>query len=217
MCLERPKSRSEFRRLLTKLSESEWPTSLTRTLKWYRGHLKQKCEDRLESKLTDLEQLTVLGRQFGSCREFLADFVLDIPAAAERRFSEGNPDDVLTLSTIHSAKGMEWRSVTILNMMEGCIPSVRAKSRAALEEERRLLYVAMTRARDRLELIYPRRNFQVGPRNIPTAIVFSRPSQLMGAVGQPSSRSRYSSSFRRYIWNVSELLLESGQGLASSV
>lgn len=169
----------KFRQLSAKVTASDWPASLDDTLKWYRRRLRRKCEDKLESKLADLEQLAGLGREFRSCREFLADFALDVPAVAERQFSEADSDDVLTLSTIHSAKGLEWKSVVILNVMEGCIPSARAKGRAALEEERRLLYVAMTRARDRLELIYPRRNFQFGPRNIPAATVFSNQSQFL--------------------------------------
>ncbi|WP_442869284.1 3'-5' exonuclease [Bradyrhizobium sp. CCBAU 45321] len=126
-----------------------------------------------------LNNSAVLGRDFESGREFLTELALEFPAVAERQYSEGGPDDVLTLSTIHSAKGLEWRSVTILNVMEGCIPSARAKSSAALEEERRLLYVAMTRARDRLELVDPRRNCQPGPRNIPAATVLFRPSQFL--------------------------------------
>jgi len=64
------------------------------------------------------------------------------------------------LSTIHSAKGQEWRSVFVLNAVDGCIPSDRASgSTAEIEEERRLLYVAMTRARDHLHLVLPQRFF----------------------------------------------------------
>ncbi|MFK4488499.1 ATP-dependent helicase [Bradyrhizobium sp. USDA 336] len=170
---------NKFRRLSAKLSASEWPASLHHILKWYRRRLKRKCENKLESKLADLEQLAVFGGEFESGQEFLANVALDPPAMAKRRYSEDDPEDVLTLSTIHSAKGLEWRSVMILNVMEGCIPSARAKSSAALEEERRLLYVAMTRARDRLELVYPRRNFQPDPRAVPVATVFSRRSQFL--------------------------------------
>ena len=64
--------------------------------------------------------------------------------------------DYLTLSTIHSAKGQEWRSVFVLSVVDGCIPSARAESEAEIEEERRLLYVAMTRAKDELVLVMPR-------------------------------------------------------------
>jgi len=67
-------------------------------------------------------------------------------------------DDYLILSTIHSAKGQEWRSVHVLNVVDGCIPSdLGTGTSDELEEERRLLYVAMTRARDELALMVPQR------------------------------------------------------------
>jgi len=67
-------------------------------------------------------------------------------------------DDYLILSTIHSAKGQEWRSVHVLNVVDGCIPSdLSTGSAEEIEEERRLLYVAMTRARDELHLMVPQR------------------------------------------------------------
>jgi DNA helicase-2/ATP-dependent DNA helicase PcrA len=69
-------------------------------------------------------------------------------------------EDYLILSTIHSAKGQEWKSVHVLNVVDGCIPSdLGTGSTHELEEERRLLYVAMTRARDELHLIVPQRFF----------------------------------------------------------
>jgi DNA helicase-2/ATP-dependent DNA helicase PcrA len=67
-------------------------------------------------------------------------------------------EDYLVLSTIHSAKGQEWRSVFVLNVVDGCIPSDMATGSAEeIEEERRLLYVAMTRAKDQLWLMVPQR------------------------------------------------------------
>ena len=67
-------------------------------------------------------------------------------------------EDYLILSTIHSAKGQEWKSVFVLNVVDGCIPSdLGAGTTAEIEEERRLLYVAMTRAKDSLHLIVPQR------------------------------------------------------------
>jgi DNA helicase-2/ATP-dependent DNA helicase PcrA len=72
-------------------------------------------------------------------------------------------EDYLVLSTIHSAKGQEWKSVFVLNVVDGCIPSdLGVGSSTELEEERRLLYVAMTRARDDLHLIVPQRFFTHG-------------------------------------------------------
>jgi DNA helicase-2/ATP-dependent DNA helicase PcrA len=66
----------------------------------------------------------------------------------------------VVLSTIHSAKGQEWRSVTILNVIDGCLPFRKAmRTAGSIEEERRLLYVAMTRAKDALELTAPKFHF----------------------------------------------------------
>ena len=72
-------------------------------------------------------------------------------------------EDYLILSTIHSAKGQEWKSVFVLNAVDGCMPSdLGAGTTAEIEEERRLLYVAMTRAKDDLHLIVPQRFFTHG-------------------------------------------------------
>ena len=72
-------------------------------------------------------------------------------------------EDYLILSTIHSAKGQEWKSVFVLNAVDGCIPSdLGAGTTAEIEEERRLLYVAMTRAKDSLHLVVPQRFFTHG-------------------------------------------------------
>jgi ATP-dependent DNA helicase UvrD/PcrA len=74
-------------------------------------------------------------------------------------------EDYLILSTIHSAKGQEWKSVFVLNVVDGCIPSDLATGTITeTEEERRLLYLAMTRARDSLHLLAPQRFFAYGQR-----------------------------------------------------
>ena len=91
--------------------------------------------------------------------QFLTDLTLDPPSATSDE--AGAPlldEDYLILSTIHSAKGQEWKSVFVLNAVDGCIPSDLATGSAdEIEEERRLLYVAMTRAKDQLDLIVPQR------------------------------------------------------------
>ena len=95
------------------------------------------------------------------CRErFLTELTLDPPdATGGRAQAKSLDDDYTILSTIHSAKGQEWRSVRILNVVDGCIPSDMATRTTPdeIEEERRLLYVAMTRAKDELDLIVPQR------------------------------------------------------------
>ncbi len=74
-------------------------------------------------------------------------------------------EDYLTLSTIHSAKGLEWKIVHILNVVEGCMPSDMATGTEEIEEERRLLYVAMTRAKDELNLVVPLRFYTARQNN----------------------------------------------------
>src|SRR6185436_9107650 len=86
---------------------------------------------------------------------------LDPPdATSEQAGVPLRDEDYLILSTIHSAKGQEWKSVFVLNVVDGCIPSdLGTGTTAEVEEERRLLYVAMTRAKDDLHLIVPQRFF----------------------------------------------------------
>ena len=107
----------------------------------------------------DLAQLRRLAPGHASCASFLADLTLDPPEAVSDESGPPRRDeDYLILSTIHSAKGQEWKAVFVLHVVDGCIPSDMATGNAAeLEEERRLLYVAMTRARQHLHLVVPQR------------------------------------------------------------
>ena len=105
----------------------------------------------------DLEQLEQLAGQYPTLERFLTELALDPPQASGDL--AGPPlldEDYLILSTIHSAKGQEWDCVHVLNVADGNFPSEFAAGRPeAIEEERRLLYVAMTRARNELSLIAP--------------------------------------------------------------
>ena len=113
-------------------------------------------------------------RKLCSAQEFLTDLTLDPPNATSDE--AGKPlldEDYLILSTIHSAKGQEWKAVSILNVVDGCIPSDLATGTAReIEEERRLLYVAMTRAKDELNVIVPQRflHTRPGARGRPTCL-----------------------------------------------
>ena len=113
-------------------------------------------------RLRDIEQLEVLAAAAGSRTSFLTDLALDPPSATSDL--AGPPlldEDYLVLSTIHSAKGGEWDAVRIIHAADGMIPSDMATGDAAtVEEERRLLYVAMTRARDVLEVYFPLRYYR---------------------------------------------------------
>jgi DNA helicase-2/ATP-dependent DNA helicase PcrA len=135
-----------------------WPADLDDVLAWYEPHLMRIHEDG-PARALDLAALTRIAATFPSRERFLTEITLDPPAASSAMADAPRiDDDYLILSTIHSAKGQEWRSVTILNAVDGCIPSDMATGRGEdIEEERRLLYVAMTRARDRLAIVVPQR------------------------------------------------------------
>ncbi|MBV8096861.1 MAG: ATP-dependent helicase, partial [Acetobacteraceae bacterium] len=101
---------------------------------------------------------------YPSRARFLTELTLDPPEATSDQ--AGLPlldEDYVILSTIHSAKGQEWKSVFVLNVVDGCIPSDLSTGTAQeIEEERRLLYVAMTRAKNSLHLVVPQRFFTSG-------------------------------------------------------
>ena len=109
----------------------------------------------------DLLQLEEIAAGYSSRERFLTDLTLDPPDATSDEAGPPHLDeDYLILSTIHSAKGQEWTKVFVLNAVDGCIPSdLAAGERDEIEEERRLLYVAMTRAKDSLYLVTPQRFF----------------------------------------------------------
>jgi DNA helicase II / ATP-dependent DNA helicase PcrA len=143
-----------------------WPTELDLVRRWYEPHLERIHED-AALRLPDLLQLVQIAATYPSRERFLTELTLDPPDATSDR--AGDPfldEDYLILSTIHSAKGQEWKSVFILNAVDGCLPSdLAAGTSAEIEEERRLLYVAMTRAKDHLHLIVPQRFFVHGQRS----------------------------------------------------
>jgi DNA helicase-2/ATP-dependent DNA helicase PcrA len=145
------------------ISRSNWPADLERARLWYEPHLDRIHED-AETRRADLIQLEQIASGYPSRERFLTELTLDPPDATSDQ--AGLPlldEDYLILSTIHSAKGQEWKSVYVLNVVDGCMPSdLGTGTSAEIEEERRLLYVAMTRAKDDLHLIVPQRFFAHG-------------------------------------------------------
>jgi DNA helicase-2/ATP-dependent DNA helicase PcrA len=135
-----------------------WPADLDIALRWYAPQLERLYEDAKVRK-ADLDQLARIASGYASRERFLTELTLDPPDATSAE--SGAPlrdEDYMILSTIHSAKGQEWKSVYVLNVVDGCIPSDMATgSSEEIEEERRLLYVAMTRAKEDLHLIVPQR------------------------------------------------------------
>jgi DNA helicase-2/ATP-dependent DNA helicase PcrA len=142
----------------TLVARSDWPADIERIVRWYEPHLERLHED-AHVRRGDLAQLAQIASTYPSRERFLTELTLDPPQATSDEAGDArDDDDYLILSTIHSAKGQEWKSVHVLNVVDGCIPSDLATGTTAeLEEERRLLYVAMTRAKDHLGLMVPQR------------------------------------------------------------
>ena len=142
---------------------TDWQGQLGMVRRWYQPHL-ARLYDAAQVRSNDLEQLEQIGSNFPSRERFLSELTLDPPRTVGDEAGVPEQDeDYLIISTIHSAKGQEWDVVYVLNVVDGCIPSDRATGTAAeIDEERRLLYVAMTRARDHLYLIHPHRLYIPG-------------------------------------------------------
>jgi DNA helicase-2/ATP-dependent DNA helicase PcrA len=144
--------------LLQSLTEPQrpWPGQLRLARDWYQPHM-ERIFEHVHTRLGDLDQLEQLSSQYPSRERFITELTLDPPHATSDL--AGQPtldDDYLVLSTVHSAKGMEWDTVYVLNVVDGSFPSEFATARNDLiDEERRLLYVAMTRARNELQLCTP--------------------------------------------------------------
>ncbi|HEY6482749.1 MAG TPA: ATP-dependent helicase [Steroidobacteraceae bacterium] len=133
-----------------------WQGQVHQVREWYRPHF-ERLYEHFHTRLGDLDQLELLSGQYPSRERFLTELTLDPPNGTSDL--AGRPmldEDYLILSTIHSAKGMEWDTVYLLNVVDGSFPSEFSTGRAELiEEERRLLYVALTRAQNDLILLAP--------------------------------------------------------------
>jgi DNA helicase-2/ATP-dependent DNA helicase PcrA len=149
--------------LLTRLSDrtTPWAGQLEMLRRWYEPHLERLHED-FAIRAGDLEKLERIAAGYATRERFLSELTLDPPDATGAEAGTPHLDeDYLVLSTIHSAKGQEWDAVFILNVADGCIPSDMATGGTdQIEEERRLLYVAMTRAKQHLHLVHPLRVFR---------------------------------------------------------
>jgi DNA helicase-2/ATP-dependent DNA helicase PcrA len=141
-------------RVLTTVAESKTPNEqLTAVLKFYRPLLKSKYDD-AQRRGRDLEHLQTISKRYKTSAKLLEDMALDPTEAVQG--SAVRRTGFVTLSTVHSAKGLEWDHVFIIWMTDGWFPSNRFQDEFDdLDEERRLLYVATTRARKDLSFIYP--------------------------------------------------------------
>jgi ATP-dependent DNA helicase UvrD/PcrA len=133
-----------------------------------------------ETRLVDLGQLVGAAAAVPTLERFVAELVLDPPlSSADYACPPGLDEDYLVLSTIHSAKGLEWEDVHVIHASDGNIPADMALStREGLEEERRLFYVALTRPRRSLSVYVPRRYYH-RPRARDDAHGYGKPSRFL--------------------------------------
>ena len=134
--------------------------------------------DNYEHRRQDIEQLMTYGQNFEDILEFLAQLSLMSSVDGQPTGDQSARDDeMLTLSSVHQAKGLEWKVVFVIWLADGMFPNGRvleADDEDMFEEERRLFYVAITRAKDELYLIYP----QINPKSY-TGDVIQRPSRFL--------------------------------------
>ena len=151
---------AEFCHVIERLRDADtpWTSQIGLVREWYQPQL-ERLYDYAAARAGDLDQLEQIAAGYATRERFLTELTLDPPAASGAEAGRPQLDeDYLILSTIHSAKGQEWDAVFVLNLVDGCIPSDMATGRPEqIDEERRLLYVAMTRAREHLHLLQPLR------------------------------------------------------------
>jgi DNA helicase-2/ATP-dependent DNA helicase PcrA len=180
-----------FTQMLRKLDRSKlsWPKEVRLVFGWYSQLLAAKIDTSHEQPLLQLE---ALASSWDGRRSFLTDAALDPSLADSVDAGANDEDDYLTLSTIHSAKGREWNTVYVLDVIDGGIPSFRAQLDET-EEERRLLYVAMTRAKRRLFLIAPKKRASSW-----------QPGQLSPRAAQPSQflEGEIEKKFKKVFWKL---------------
>ena len=185
---------SELMRSLAaaELADEGWQSQIGQARRWYQPHL-ERLYDGLDTREADLEQLEQISGRYPTRERFLTELTLDPPAAAGDL--AGDPlldEDYLILSTVHSAKGQEWDSVYILNFADGNFPSEFATGKAAMiEEERRLVYVAMTRAKQTLHLVAPLRYHVTQQRRDGDKHVYGARSRFMTDTLLATMEARY--------------------------
>jgi DNA helicase-2/ATP-dependent DNA helicase PcrA len=181
----KPKIAHELKTLAQVLeyaAQAERPAEQTQYLmQYYAPILKRTHPDDHPKRLRDLEHFQGITDRYRSLERLLADMALEPPNDSVAGVLAVDPDEgPVILSTIHSAKGLEWHSVFIIWALEGRFPSFyNINTEEELEEERRLLYVAATRAKENLFISYPIKIFDRGLR-----MVLSRPSQFIEGISE---------------------------------
>jgi DNA helicase-2/ATP-dependent DNA helicase PcrA len=183
-----PRAHEGFRKLEEAIRAAEEETSPSGKLEAILPYLQKTIEDRFDDypkRLRDLEHLLGIARRYRSTERFVTNFSIE-PPAEDTITAVTNPphdEEPLVLSTIHSAKGLEWHTVFIISVLDGYLPQDYAfRSDEELEEERRLLYVAMTRAKERLILTYPSLVSIGSTSMIRAEAVFGKPSHFLEGI-----------------------------------
>jgi DNA helicase-2/ATP-dependent DNA helicase PcrA len=160
--------------------ERAWEGQVSAVRGWYQPHL-ERIYDAPAPRAGDLEQLERIATQFATREQFLTELTLDPPRATGDLAGPPTLDeDYLILSTIHSAKGQEWDRVYVLHVSDGTFPSEFSTGKAELvEEERRLLYVAITRAKHTLDLIAPLKYYVAQQSRFGDAHVYGTRSRFL--------------------------------------
>ena len=148
-------------------------------LKYYQPILEQNYDDH-PKRARDLEHLVAIMERFDNLEQFLTDMALEPPNTSmeDSLFDESAPEDRLILSTVHSAKGLEWHTVFVIWALDGRFPSIHSfYKEEELEEELRLMYVAATRAKEKLYFTYPNQAYDRS-----SGIVLNRPSRFLDLI-----------------------------------
>ncbi len=151
-----------FATLIAQLLKAKaWPAEFEAVRVWYEKHLPRLYEDP-DLRAEDIARLQQIASGYPSRQRFLTELAIDPPDRTSNHATASDADEeCTTLATIHWAKGGGWPIVRVLNVVDGCIPSARATGTPEeIDEERRLLHVAMTRAKDQLDLVVPQSIFR---------------------------------------------------------
>ncbi len=149
-------------------------------IRYYRPILKDKYDD-FAKREKDLEHFVYLATQYSSLEDFISDMALDPPdQSVEGMYKNNVADEAVTISTIHSAKGLEWDTVFIIGAVDGRFPSAYSfNSEEEMDEELRLMYVATTRAKNNLYISYP-----VDMYDYSMHMVLSKPSRFLDGIDE---------------------------------
>lgn len=169
------KTLNEVRENLNKKKPEE---IVNEVIEYYRPILKDKYDDYTKRE-KDLEHFEYLSTQYTKLEDFISDLALEPPdTSVEGMYKNNSSDEALTISTIHSAKGLEWDSVFIIGAVDGRFPSAYSfNSEEELDEELRLMYVATTRAKNNLYITYP-----VDMYDYSMNMVLSKPSRFLEGI-----------------------------------